>query len=74
MVSIHICLFAEQTVVVSENLNNTSGVQVREALKAAEPAFSSSRVLCNAEYCVAQDLPAVPGIDPKGMQGCLLLT
>ena len=42
-------------------------MQVRGALEAAEPDFSSSRTLCNTEYCVAQDLPAVPGIDPEGV-------
>ena len=46
----------------------TAGVQVRGALDAAdEPAFSSSRTLCNTEHCIAQDLPAVPGIDPVGV-------
>jgi hypothetical protein len=48
--------------------NTTPGVQVREALEAAKPDFSSSRKLCNTEYCVAQDLPAVPGINLKVVQ------
>ena len=47
-------------------------MQVREALEAAEPAFSSSRTLCNTEYCVAQELPAVPGIDPEGVRRAVL--
>ena len=48
--------------------DTTPHVQVREALQAPEPNFSSSRTLCDTEYCVAQDLPAVPGINPKGVQ------
>ena len=41
-------------------------VQVRAAVEAAEPNFSSSRTLSNTEYFVARDLPAVSGIDPEG--------
>lgn len=41
-------------------------MQVRAAVEAAEPNFSSSRTLSNTEYFVARDLPAVSGIDPEG--------
>lgn len=43
-----------------------AAVQVRAAVEAAEPDFSSSRTLSNTEYFVARDLPAVFGIDPEG--------
>jgi hypothetical protein len=43
------------------------GVQVRAAVEAAEPNFSSSRTLSNTEYFVARDLPVVSGIDPEGV-------